>query len=588
MADPQLGALAQAETGAPAAGGAPGAESTGDQAANQPPQAANVCAVTAVDAPLGIPVLQSGQDADGDPIKLLAASQPASGGVTLNPDGTVTFTPVEPGLQSFRYEIGDGQGGQDGANVSVFVNPRGGELEQPVLTGIADPQLAEIARACAAAVALREVPLAGPEVLVRTPQPGTRIEVETEPGQSIHLASPDFINASYLVVEGGLLVLTEDGRQVFLSDFVDSAESGTPPTLAVAGGPAVGTDQLLANLQPISEPAEGPVVGRLPQPEVGPQHGGGAGFSPYDPGNIGPGIEATGPLAPTELGFGGEFLLRGTGEFGGGRDDDDGEPPTPPLDNEAPAFSATSTIDRELGEVTVTPQFASAGPFPELQETVRLPDDQINGVDQRNLTLGQSGDAAIIFNSEFASFVDTLGVFLIDPNGQMVDPQIVFPEIEQAQADPNFPFIHPGGGPLTEGDQKLLSDLYDPSELQPGQEFGLFLIAQGFTLNGADLAGELHFASDGHTLLTADGQALAGNVFFTTDPTPGSPNENPLNPDGLGHVVSGLEPDNSGLTIGFEDKLLSQIGGDNDFNDVLIDVSSARPSRRGLPAARST
>ncbi len=91
------------------------------------------------------------------------------------------------------------------------------------------------------------------------------------------------------MVEGGLLVLTEDGRQVFLSNFVDSAESGTPPTLSVAGGPAVGTDQLLANLQPISEPAEGPVVGRLPPPEAGQLHGGGAGFSPYDPGDIGPG-----------------------------------------------------------------------------------------------------------------------------------------------------------------------------------------------------------------------------------------------------------------------------------------------------------
>ena len=64
---------------------------------------------------------------------------------------------------------------------------------------------------------------------------------------------------------------------------------------------------------------------------------------------------------------------------------------------------------------------------------------------------------------------------------------------------------------------------------------------------------------------------IAGNVFFTTDPTPGSPNDNPLNPDGLGHVVSGLLPDHAGLTIGFEDKLLGDTG-DNDFNDVVVDV----------------
>ena len=108
--------------------------------------------------------------------------------------------------------------------------------------------------------------------------------------------------------------------------------------------------------------------------------------------------------------------------------------------------------------------------------------------------------------------------------------------------------------------------------MQPGQQFGLFLIANGFRLNGSDLCGQTSvLPSDGHTLLTADGQPIAGNVFFTTDPTPGSPNDNPLNPDGLGHVVSGLQPDHAGLTIGFEDKLLSS-AGDNDFNDVLVDV----------------
>jgi Ca2+-binding RTX toxin-like protein len=62
-----------------------------------------------------------------------------------------------------------------------------------------------------------------------------------------------------------------------------------------------------------------------------------------------------------------------------------------------------------------------------------------------------------------------------------------------------------------------------------------------------------------------------GNVFFTSDPTPGSPNDNPLNPDGLGHVVSGLQSDHAGLTIGFEDKLLGNTG-DNDFNDVTVDI----------------
>ena len=122
------------------------------------------------------------------------------------------------------------------------------------------------------------------------------------------------------------------------------------------------------------------------------------------------------------------------------------------LGNQPPTLNATGTIEREAGSITVTPLFASAGPFPALGEAVRLPDAQINGVDQRNLTVGQSGDAAIVFGSEFASFVNTLGVFLIRPNGEMVDPKIVFPEIEQAERDPDFPILRPGGGPVAAGD----------------------------------------------------------------------------------------------------------------------------------------
>ena len=36
-------------------------------------------------------------------------------------------------------------------------------------------------------------------------------------------------------------------------------------------------------------------------------------------------------------------------------------------------------------------------------------------------------------------------------------------------------------------------------------------------------------------------------------------------------MVSGLQPGHAGLTIGFEDKLLGDTG-DNDFNDVTVDV----------------
>jgi hypothetical protein len=542
---------------------------TAQAVANSPPDARDVCLITTQGAGVDVPAQAS--DPDGDPVGIAAVSSPASGQVSVDPNGTLTFVPEQPGLQRFTYEATDGRGGADTAQVMAFVNAPEGGLDQPVLQGLDDQQLARMARACASGQALEVERLDGPSITVPVPAPGERIEALAQPGQQIHLQGGEFISATYLVAEGGLLVLTEDGRMVYVAGLVDAANSTQPPTLRVAGGPGVGSDVLLTNLQPLAQFAEGDVVGRLPSPQTGPEHWGGANFGPYDPGAIAAGPFPLGPLLPTALGLGTPPLLENQGLFDEGNDQGSGALVPAGPENVPPAFSATGTIERELGGITVTPQFASATPFPTLDEGVRLPDGQINGVDQGNLTLGPSSDATIVFGSEFASLVNTLGVFLIDPNGQMVDPKVVFPEIEQAERDPNFPSQRPGGGPLTAGDPVPLTQLYDPSELHPGQQFGLFLIANGFTLNEDDLAGGLHFAGDGHTLLTADGRPIAGNVFFTTDPTPGSPNDNPLNPDGLGHVVSGLEPDHAGLTIGFEDKLIGR-GGDNDFNDVLVDV----------------
>jgi hypothetical protein len=542
---------------------------TAQAAPNSPPQAGDVCVVTAEGAAVDVPALASASDPDGDALEMRSVSTPQSGRVDLAPDGTLAFIPDQPGLQRFTYQVADGRGGTDTAQVSAFVNPTAGELAQPVLQGLDDQQLARIALACAGGQALGVEMLEGQTITVPLPAPGERIQALAQPGQQINLQGGEFARATYLVAEGGLLVLTDDGRMVYVAGLVDAANSEQPPMLRVAGGPQVASDQLLANLQPIAEPADGEVVGLLPSPAAGSQHWGGANFSPYDPGSIAAGPFPTGPLLPTALGLRAPPVLDNA-QAPLDQDGDQG-PALAPSENQAPTFSATGTIERELGEITVTPQFASAGVFPTLGEGVRLADAQINGVDQRNLTVGQSGDAAIVFGSEFARLVNTLGVYLIEPNGRLVDPKIVFPEIEQLEGDPNFPGVRPGGGPVAAGDQVLLSDLYEPDQLHPGQEFGLFLIANGFTLNQGDLAGDLSFASDGHTLLTADGQPIAGNVFFTTDPTPDSPNDNPLNPDGLGHVVSGILPGQSVLTIGFEDRLLGN-GGDNDFNDVLIEV----------------
>ena len=475
-------------------------------AANSPPDAGDVCVVTTEGAAIDVPALTSATDPDGDALQIGSVSAPSSGRVELDPDGTVTFVPEQPGLQRFTYEVVDDRGGSDSAQVAAFVNPTAGEPAQPVLQGLNDQQLARIAIACAGGEALDVERLEGQTITVPVPAPGERIEALAEPGQQITLRGGEFVGATYLIAEGGLLVLTDDGRMVYLADLVEAANSEQPPTLRVAGGPAVASDVLLANLQPLAEPTEGEVVARLVTPQAGATHAGGANFTAYDPGAIAAGPFPTGPLLPTSLGLGTPPLLENAQGLvdGGGDGDGDGDGGQGGPGNQRPTLDATGTVEREAGAIAVTPLFASAGPFPALGEAARLPDAQVNGVDQRNLTIGQSGDAAIVFGSELASFVNSLGVFLIRPNGEMGDPRIVFPEIEQTEADPNFPRLRPGGGPVAAGQTVVLSDLYDSDQLHPGQKFGLFMIANGFRLNGDDLLGDLHFASDGRTLLTAD------------------------------------------------------------------------------------
>ena len=180
----------------------------------------------------------------------------------------------------------DDRGGSDTAQVAAFVNPTEGEPVRPVLQGLDDQQLARIAMACAGGDALEVARLEGQAITVPVPAPGERIEALAQPGQQITLRGSEFRGATYLIAEGGLLVLTDDGRMVYVAGLVDAANSEQPPTLRVAGGPAVASDTLLENLQPIAEPAQGEVVGWLPSPETGPQHWGGANFAAYDPGSI--------------------------------------------------------------------------------------------------------------------------------------------------------------------------------------------------------------------------------------------------------------------------------------------------------------
>jgi hypothetical protein len=529
------------------------------EAANTPPEAESMCIVTAEDATLSFAVVAT--DADGDPLTV-SASQPQSGRTEVGPDGTLLFVADEPGLQTFQYAVQDGRGGSDSADATVFVNPLEDALVPPAMARVSPADLPALAQACATGIALETTPLSGAEIQIQDPAPGQRFQIQAEPGQQIQLQSRDFVDATWLVVDGGLLIVTPDGNMAYVADFVANAQGDEPLSLSVYEGPAVSADQLLASLQPIALTT----VGQLEPPAAGPEHGGGAAFSPYDPGDIGTGPDPLGPLLPTALGLGVPPVQFESGINGAG---DGNQPPTITL-------GPSQVVP--VGEVTVTPEFTSGRQFPQLTELQALDGARINGIDQGNLTLGPSADARITFIDEVAQLQNALGVYLIDEGGTIRSPKIVFPQIEHADADPSQSAVRPGGGPLPSGEAVLLSTLYDPGELQEGLQFGLFLVADGWPLNGERLNGELEFQPASiheptprlFSTVNGDIFEIEGEIFHSADPNPDDGLANPLNEGGDTQTASGLEASVSGLAATFEDLVL--VSGDRDFNDTVLQV----------------
>jgi parallel beta-helix repeat protein/VCBS repeat-containing protein len=80
-------------------------------------------AATQLGVPVTVNVRANDSDPDGDPLTVTAVSQGANGSVVINTDGTVTYTPNTGffGVDSFTYEVSDGQGGTAEGAVTVEV-----------------------------------------------------------------------------------------------------------------------------------------------------------------------------------------------------------------------------------------------------------------------------------------------------------------------------------------------------------------------------------------------------------------------------------------------------------------------------------
>lgn len=92
---------------------------------NDPPNAADDTAATQQNLPITIAVLSNDTDPEGNPLTIIAVTDPPHGSVVVNPDGTITYTPDTDftGPDSFTYTISDGQGGTDSATVTVTTRP---------------------------------------------------------------------------------------------------------------------------------------------------------------------------------------------------------------------------------------------------------------------------------------------------------------------------------------------------------------------------------------------------------------------------------------------------------------------------------
>jgi len=95
----------------------------GDNDQNNPPFATDDVASTLEDTPVTIPVLGNDTDPDGDRLQVFQTTPPQNGAITVNDDGTITYTPDPDtfGTDTFTYTVRDGEGGQDTATVTVTV-----------------------------------------------------------------------------------------------------------------------------------------------------------------------------------------------------------------------------------------------------------------------------------------------------------------------------------------------------------------------------------------------------------------------------------------------------------------------------------
>ena len=98
---------------------------------NDSPIANDDNVATDEDTAANFDVIPNDSDVDGDALSVISVTNGATGGASINSDGTIHYvpTPNYSGTDSFTYDISDGNGGTDTATVTVSI---GGTNDAPI------------------------------------------------------------------------------------------------------------------------------------------------------------------------------------------------------------------------------------------------------------------------------------------------------------------------------------------------------------------------------------------------------------------------------------------------------------------------
>jgi Ca2+-binding RTX toxin-like protein len=110
---------------------------------NDAPVAVDDVAETPFETPIVIDVVGNDTDVDGDPLSVVGTPSSPDGTVTVNDDGTITFTPNEgfEGETTITYTVTDGNGGTDEGTVTVTVGEDPGPGPDGIVEGSVEGEL---------------------------------------------------------------------------------------------------------------------------------------------------------------------------------------------------------------------------------------------------------------------------------------------------------------------------------------------------------------------------------------------------------------------------------------------------------------